>query len=211
MKNANAFRKKIHEFRVTGSTNEEAIRRAKEGGEEGEVFIADRQTAGRGRMGRPWESPAGKTLAVSILLRPELTVEQATGLTLVSAVALHQALLDVLPAPTHQKLKIKEPNDLYFGSRKLAGILTESSSSGPRLQWAVVGLGVNLNACADDFSPEIRAHATSLQIETGRNFDRDEILNRLLEHLEKNYRSFCRDGLASFAGYCRDYRWEIPS
>src|SRR3989338_5197375 len=121
---------KIHRFSITTSTNDEAIRRAKEGSnfEDGEVFIANRQTAGRGRMGRVWESPeestGGKNLYISFLLKPVLTPTLVSSLTLVAGASVHETLTSFLPGPLQEELKIKWPNDIYWGDKKIAGILS---------------------------------------------------------------------------------------
>ncbi len=139
------------------STNEEAARRARDGAPDGTVVWARRQTAGRGRHGRHWESPDGN-LYCSILLRPDVTPGEAAQLTFVAALALGRALDGILPADA--KLTFKWPNDVLLGGRKVAGILLESSGSRDgRLDWLVVGCGLNVN-----HFPEHAAYpATSLR------------------------------------------------
>ena len=181
--------KKIHRFPVTTSTNDEAIRRAKEGGEEGEIFVAEKQTAGRGRMGRNWESAEGKNLTISFLLRPKLSTARANLLTLVAGAALFDAIAPLAPKSS---LKIKWPNDLYLNDKKMAGVLTESESRGDQLQWVVCGIGIDLNTDPKDFSPEVRKIATSLKIATGKEVNRAEVTDRLIEAFEQRYLQFCK-------------------
>jgi len=187
------FGKKFHHYEVIDSTNAEALRRAKEGGEEGEVFIADRQTAGRGRMGRSWESPAGKNIYISFLLKPKLAPPKAPLLTLVAGEAVFETLFPLLPPPLKSRFRIKRPNDLYLKDKKVAGILTEAGSSRGEIDWVVVGIGINVNADPDDFSPEIQETATSLKIATGKEIDREPIISALVEAFEKRYFRFCED------------------
>lgn len=199
---------KIHRFTLTTSTNDEAIRRANEGGEEGEVFIADRQTAGRGRMGRSWESPAGKNLYLSILLKPSLAPDKIPPITLVAGAAVRETLISLVPDKAGEQLKIKPPNDVYWDNKKIAGILAESAVKGGKVAWVVCGIGINLNADPSDFSPDVRQTATSFKIATERVADRDEVATRLIESFRKRYAEFCREGPAETVAYCDRYSYE---
>ncbi|HSA60549.1 MAG TPA: biotin--[acetyl-CoA-carboxylase] ligase [bacterium] len=204
----------IHRFEQTASTNDLAVAGAREGGAEGEVFVSESQTAGRGRLGRRWESPRGKNLYVSILLRPACPPAQAALLTLVAGTAVHDLLADLLPGA--DRLKIKWPNDLYWGDKKVAGILTEMESQGNRLKWVVVGIGVDLNADPEDFSPEVREKVTSVKMATARAVDRETALNRLLEAFGQRYDEFTREGPSKTISFCeahsylngRHVRWD---
>ncbi len=125
------------------STNSEARRRAEAGEPEGALIVARRQSAGRGRRGRRWESPDGN-LYMSLLLRPEQPIDEAVRLSFVAAVALADALAGLAPA---LRIAHKWPNDLLIGARKCAGLLLESASrSHGRLDWLVIGIGVNLTS-----------------------------------------------------------------
>lgn len=195
----------IHRFETTTSTNDEAIRAAREGAPEGQVFVAERQTKGRGRQGRPWETPPGKNLAVSFLLRPSLSAIEVSRLTLVAGTAVHEALGVVLGTERTSELKIKWPNDVILGGKKVAGILAESVSGGEtkegRIPWVVIGIGIDVNADEEDFSPEVRKGATSLKIACGRAFDRESVFNSLLKAFERRYRVFVREGFAPIRDY----------
>ena len=152
----------LHHFEVIASTNDHARALAEEGAGHGEVVVAEAQTGGRGRRGRPWVSPPGKNAYFSVILRPELPPARAPELTLVGSVAICDALRQAgVPAA------IKWPNDLLVGGRKIAGILTELASDEERVHWAVMGIGVNVNAQVADFPDEVRDLATSLLLERG--------------------------------------------
>ncbi|HMO64625.1 MAG TPA: biotin--[acetyl-CoA-carboxylase] ligase [Verrucomicrobiota bacterium] len=173
----------IQVFKETGSTNDVLDRLARDGVAEGVVVFAERQTQGRGRLGRRWVSPSGKGLWCSVLLRPDLRPSAATQLTIAAAVALHRAVLAV----TGLRAAIKWPNDLLLGGRKCAGILTELSAEPDRVRHLILGLGVNVNLAAADLPRDLRATATSLRLVLGRPVDRPELAARLLAELDKAY------------------------
>lgn len=177
---------------VTDSTNRVAMEMAENGALHGTVVVADAQTAGRGRMGRRWESPAGKNLYVSLLLRPSVPTVDAPSLALVAGVALADAVEAVgVPAA------LKWPNDLYCGGRKAAGILAEMASDADGVRHVVVGVGLNVNMEEVDFPPDLRGTATSLRILAGRMFRRVDVLARLLDAFGARYAEFLRGGFAS--------------
>ena len=153
----------LHWFEELGSTNDRARELAEEGAEHGEVVIAEAQTAGRGRRGRAWLSPPRKNLYFSIVLRPELPPARAPELTLVASVAICEALRQAGVAAG-----IKWPNDLLASGRKIGGILTELAAEPDRVSWAVLGVGLNVNARPEDFPEAMRAEATSVLIERGQ-------------------------------------------
>lgn len=199
----------IHRFETTTSTNDEAIRAAREGAPEGQVFVADLQTAGRGRAGRRWETPPGKNLAVSFLLRPSLPAAEASRLTLVAGAAIHETLSALLDPPLAPELKIKWPNDVILGGKKVAGILAESASGGEtkegRIPWVVLGIGIDVNADEEDFSPEVRKGATSLKLACGHTFDRESVFDSLLKAFERRYRAFGQEGFAPIRDYVQTH------
>jgi BirA family biotin operon repressor/biotin-[acetyl-CoA-carboxylase] ligase len=153
----------LHWYEELGSTNDRAKELADEGAEHGAVVIAESQTAGRGRRGRTWASPARKNLYFSVILRPELPPARAAELTLVGSIAICDALRQA-----GVYAGIKWPNDLLASGRKIAGILTELAAEPDRVHWVVLGAGVNVNARAEDFPEELRAEATSVLIERGQ-------------------------------------------
>ena len=169
----------VHWFEEVASTNDLARELADEGAEHGEVVIAESQTAGRGRRGRSWASPPGRNLYVSVVLRPELPPSRAAELTLLTSVAVCQAVREAgVPAA------IKWPNDVLVRGRKLAGVLTEMAADPEQVQWVVVGAGVNVNATAEDFPDELRDAATSLRIERGEPVPRALFAAAVLTALE---------------------------
>lgn len=182
-------------FESVESTMDAVADRARAGDPEGTVIVAETQTAGRGRRGRSWDSPTRLNLYFSVLLRPRLAPHEVGPVTLVVGVALARAVAEVT---SHRPL-IKWPNDLYFGSRKVAGILTELSAEMDRVHHVVVGVGLNVNAAAADFATELEGRATSLSIESGGgSFDRARVLATFLNHLEPAYDLFVAAGLGPF-------------
>jgi BirA family biotin operon repressor/biotin-[acetyl-CoA-carboxylase] ligase len=182
----------LHWFEEVGSTNDIAKRLADDGAVHGEVVIAEAQTAGRGRRGRAWVSPAGRNLTLSIILRPDLPPSRAPELTLVASVALCQAVRQVgVPAG------IKWPNDLLSRGRKLAGVLTELAADPDRVQWVVLGIGVNVNVRAEEFPEELRDIATSLAVERGEPVPRALFAAAVLSSLEEWLDRHAEDGFPS--------------
>ncbi len=165
----------------TSSTNDVAREQASKGAKAGFLVAAARQTKGRGRLGRSWESPPERGLYVSLLLRPSLSVAQAGQLTILSSVAM----VDAIEAVSCLRPQIKWPNDLMIGGRKLAGLLIETEPKGSRLAFAVIGMGINVRHDAEDFSPEVRSLATSLYLATGHLYRRADLLVALLHAFEK--------------------------
>jgi len=158
-----------------------AREQARKGVRSGFLVAASRQTAGRGRWGRNWESPPDRGLYVSILLRPDLPMTEAGKLTVLSSVAT----VDAVETVSGLRPQIKWPNDLMAGGRKLAGLLIETEPKGGRLAFAVIGIGLNVRQEAGDFSPEVRGLATSLYLATGQLYRRADLLVALLQAVER--------------------------
>jgi BirA family biotin operon repressor/biotin-[acetyl-CoA-carboxylase] ligase len=172
--------REIHHFETTTSTNAEAWRLAsEEGAINGEVVIAEHQTAGRGRRGRTWVSPSGTNLYLSAVLRPEIPPARAAEITLLAAVALAETLREAGAPAT-----IKWPNDVQINGRKVAGILTELSADVDRVHFIVLGIGVNLNVGQGDFPPDVAELATSLMAARGQSVPRALFTAALLTSLE---------------------------
>jgi BirA family biotin operon repressor/biotin-[acetyl-CoA-carboxylase] ligase len=180
---------------VTDSTNRVAMEMAENGARHGTVVVADAQTAGRGRMGRRWVSPAGRNLYVSLLLRPPVPAADATRLALVAGVALADAV-EAMGVPA----ALKWPNDLFCGGRKAAGILAEMASDPGGVRHVVIGVGLNVNMEEGDFPDDLRGSATSLRICAGRAFRRADVLARLLDAFVARYAEFLGGGFASLRG-----------
>jgi BirA family biotin operon repressor/biotin-[acetyl-CoA-carboxylase] ligase len=167
------------------STNDVAASMAMRGAAEGTVVVADMQTAGRGRLGRSWESPPGAGLYVSVVLRPAAA---ALGLITIAAGA---AVAEGIESATGLRPAVKWPNDVYAAARKLAGILAEAGTSGAVVQHVVVGIGVNVMPAR--WPPAIAARATSLETEAGRAVDRGWVFAECLAALAARYRDL-REG-----------------
>jgi BirA family biotin operon repressor/biotin-[acetyl-CoA-carboxylase] ligase len=170
----------------TGSTNTEALRLALEGTPEGTVVVADAQTEGRGRLDRTWESPPSKNLYLSVVLRPDIPAVSASLVPLMTGVAV----ADVVSQHCPGRVRLKWPNDVLVGGKKICGMLTEMRTRGDRVEFLIVGIGLNVNMRKLDFPPGLRDTATSLQIETDCELDRLDVAVRLFEALERWYRIF---------------------
>jgi len=178
----------IRVFKETTSTNDVIEKLARDGVAEGVVAFAESQTLGRGRLGRRWFSPAGKGLWFSVLLRPKLTPQQTTQITVSASVALARAVETV----TGLSPKIKWPNDLLVNGRKVAGILTELAAEQDVVRHVVVGIGIDVNIEPHRFPPELKQTATSLSIEAGHVIDRAELGARILRELDDVYSRIMR-------------------
>lgn len=168
-------------FEETDSTNEQASKMGESGALGGLAIFAERQTAGRGRFGRRWDSASHRGLWFSLLLRPPLPMVHWPRLTTWAAAAM----ADAIEQTTGLAVQIKWPNDLQSHGRKLAGILIETGSDRAGNYFAVVGIGVNVNHSLEDFPEELRETATSLQIETRRTIDRSALAVAILRTFHK--------------------------
>ena len=186
------FSGNIYHFDQTESTNSLALTAAKtsehheDSGPEGVLFVAEEQTAGRGRGGHSWYSEKGTGIYCSFLIRPPMSPAEALWLSLISGVAVQDAVKEV----TGLQADIRWPNDLLINEKKFAGILTEMSSEPTRVNHAVVGVGINVNQ--KDFPPELRAVATSLRNEAGKEFSRLELAGAVVRAIDREYRALLR-------------------
>jgi len=179
-------------LKETDSTNLQASRLGDEGAAEGLVVIADRQTAGKGRMGRRWESPENVNLYLSVLLRPGILPFEAPKLTFLSAVAVCRAIrrsCGLQPV-------VKWPNDVLLNGAKVAGLLNEMSSETDRVNYVVLGIGVNLNMQKEQFPEDLRYPATSLALESGTIVSRLDFTRNLLEEIDDLYVTYLEQGSA---------------
>lgn len=174
------------------STNLWAKELAKQGMPAGTVCVADAQTAGVGRRGRSWASEGGHSIYMSILLRPEIMPANASMLTLVAGLSAAQVCRKLLCEKNGEEsflnAQIKWPNDVVISGRKVCGILTEMGMNGSDIDYVVVGIGINVNA--NHFPNEVQNVATSLMLESGKNYDRQEILEAVLNQFSINYNAF---------------------
>jgi len=183
-------------FEETDSTNLRARQLGDEGQPEGVVVIADRQTAGKGRLGRKWASPPGVNLYTSVLLRPPILPFDGPQLTFISAVAVARAIRDLgglQPA-------VKWPNDILLGGKKVAGLLNEMNAETEGVRYIVLGIGVNLNMAADQFPADLRYPATSAALEKGEPVSRLAFARSLYRHLDQLYLTYLEQGFAPVIG-----------
>ncbi len=173
---------------ITGSTNADVRKLAEDGAGNGLLVFADAQTAGKGRRGREWDSPKGTNLYFSVLLKPQFEPYKASMITLVAAYSVARAIRENIGLDA----KIKWPNDIVIGKKKVCGILTEMSMERDYIHHIVVGVGVNVNE--DIFPEEIEGMATSLKIEKGSLVQRAPLLSNILSEFEKNYLAFLKAG-----------------
>jgi BirA family transcriptional regulator, biotin operon repressor / biotin---[acetyl-CoA-carboxylase] ligase len=173
------FRDKLHFFPDIHSTNTHAMTEGEGGAPDGSVYFADEQTAGRGRGTHQWSSPPGSGLYVSALLRPAIAPADVLWLSLAAGLAVREAIEQV----TSLECDLRWPNDLLLGSRKFCGILTELNAEVTRVRYVVIGIGINVHQ--PRFPEELGELATSLQIETGRDWPRQDLLTALLQSLHR--------------------------
>ena len=186
---------------VLESTNLTAREMADRGIPHGLVVVADRQTGGRGRNGRAWLSPAGVNLYFSMLLRPSCPPGIVPQIAILTALAERRALVQLLPS---LEVQVKWPNDVLVRGGKLSGILCSMSCQGTRTDYAIVGVGLNVNALAADFAPDVRTKATSLRLLTGRSFPRGKVLALLLNQFEAIYQEWL--AVASLTPFLAEWR-----
>lgn len=176
-------------YDVTDSTNQRIKQAGDEGAPHGTLAVADRQTAGRGRRGRTWESPAGSSIYMSILLRPDVAPNKASMLTLVMALSVAEGIRECVGSGEDvPELQIKWPNDIIINGKKLVGILTEMSAQVDYINHVTVGVGINVNMT--EFPEEIADTATSLRLECGHTVKRAPLIAAVMERLEENYEIF---------------------
>ncbi|MGN1116263.1 MAG: biotin--[acetyl-CoA-carboxylase] ligase [Candidatus Ornithomonoglobus sp.] len=176
---------------VIDSTNEEAKRCSAM--PDGSLFIADVQSAGKGRLGRSWESPKGLGVWMSLLLKPDIPPQDISQITLIAGIAICRVL--------GNGSGIKWPNDIVIGSRKVCGILTEMSAEIDRVNYVICGIGINVNTV--EFPAELQDKATSLFIETGKAYSRSELVSAIMNEFEPLYKIFQKEG---FSPLLEEYR-----
>lgn len=163
---------------------------ASKGAAEGTIVIAERQNGGKGRLGRPWHSPKGTGIWMSLIVRPKIPLSKAPQLTLLTAVALAKAIQVALG----MKVQIKWPNDLLYQGKKFCGILTELNAESDRINYLVIGIGINVNTVESDFPEELREIATSLRIASGKEIKRAALLQSFCQEFEAEYIHYLSHG-----------------
>ncbi|MFC1624326.1 biotin--[acetyl-CoA-carboxylase] ligase [Candidatus Omnitrophota bacterium] len=174
--------KRIHSYKEVASTNDIANKLATEGEKEGTVVIAEYQTKGRGRLGRKWVSPGGKGAYLSVILKPDILPREVSILTLLSALSVARVIRETLNLPA----SIKWPNDILINKHKVCGILTELNGETDKVNFVIVGIGININT-KRELLPE---EGTSLSVEKGREISRLEFVKSLFRKLDKYYKIF---------------------
>ncbi|WP_246218178.1 biotin--[acetyl-CoA-carboxylase] ligase [Litoribacterium kuwaitense] len=184
------FGQHLYVYQALPSTQTKLHELAQQGAKEGTAVICDQQTNGRGRLQRSWYGGEGGNIAVSMLLRPNIPLQQATQLTLVMAVACAEAIEEVAGV----YCQIKWPNDLLLNGKKLAGILTETVAEPDQVVAAIVGIGINVNQSCKEWPLELSEKATSLFCEEGKRFDRNALLQQLFLEVERLYKLYKKEG-----------------
>lgn len=184
-------------YKQLDSTNIKIAELAKEGAREMTVVVAQKQTAGKGRRGRSWESPSGENIYMSVLLRPEFSTDKAPMITLVMAYCVAKTLQTL----GFMDVQIKWPNDLILNGKKICGILTEMKLEGTDVEHVIVGVGINVNA--EKFSDELAEKATSLYLESGKKIEKKDLISNLIAKFEAAYHQFAH--LQNLSFICEEY------
>lgn len=191
-------------YHETDSTNTRAKQAAEDGEKSGTLFITECQTGGRGRRGRTWESPAGSGIWMSLLLRPEIKPFDASMLTIVAAMGMKDAIEEIIGGGTGQggiHCKIKWPNDIVLGDRKICGMLTEMSAETDWINYVVIGIGVNVNTT--EFDDSIKDTASSILLQTGSSVKRSDVVVAFARHFSRYYDEFLKK--CNLSGLADDY------
>lgn len=178
----------VYFYESVGSSNVQARQLAEEGAAHGALVVADMQTAGRGRRGRSWSSPAGANVYFTIILRPDFAPDRASMLTLVMA----HAVAEGIARETGLETGIKWPNDIVIDGRKVCGILTEMSVEQDYIRHVVIGVGINVRE--QDFTPEIAEKAICLDVACDRRVNRSRLLAEVIKAFEEDYEAFDKAG-----------------
>ncbi|PWU68660.1 biotin--[acetyl-CoA-carboxylase] ligase [Gracilibacillus dipsosauri] len=172
------------------STQDYAHRLARKNAEHGTVVITNKQKKGRGRMNRSWESNHPEGIWISILLRPDTPPHHASQMTLFTAVSIVESLRLI----TNADIQIKWPNDLYLNGKKICGILTEMQAELDQIDYLIIGFGINVNQTLATFPEDLKNKSTSLSIETGKEWNRKELIQIILENFEDHYHHYLENG-----------------
>jgi BirA family transcriptional regulator, biotin operon repressor / biotin---[acetyl-CoA-carboxylase] ligase len=186
------FGQHIHYYSTIDSTQNKCQELAKAGAPEGTLVIADEQVGGKGRLGRVWHAPAGKNISMSLLIRPQLELDQCPQITLLAAVAIVETIKElykISPA-------IKWPNDVLIEGKKICGILTELNAEADHINWLIIGMGINVNTEQHEFPLGVSEIATSIAIEKGEKVRRVPFIQGVLQKLEELCDLYVTEGFA---------------
>jgi len=187
--------RKIYSYKEIASTNDTAYNLAMHGEKQGSVVIAESQTSGRGRMGRIWLSPKSKGAYLSVILRPDILPKEVAGITLLSALSVARAVSEM----TNLAAFIKWPNDVLINNQKICGILTEMNAETDKINFVIIGIGININT-KKEILPK---GATSVAEELGMEVSRIEIVRGIFKNLDKYYRLF---NSGNIEGIIKEYK-----
>lgn len=180
----------IHYEDSVDSTQKIAVRLSVNGVPEGTAVIAEEQLVGRGRMDRRWHSPKYTGIWMSLILRPTIPIYKTPQLTLITAVAIVQAIEEM----TNLKPQIKWPNDILMNGKKVTGILTELQAEADKVSSIIIGIGINVNQKTEDYPPELQDIATSLLIEQGEPVNRAALIRAVFTRMEQLYFLYLEKG-----------------
>jgi len=186
------FASDLNHFYKIGSTNTAAMAAAADGASEGSVFLAEEQTAGRGRGANSWQSPRSTGIYCSVILRPDLAPSDVLALSLAAGLAVQSSIQQI---DARVQIDLKWPNDVLLNGKKVCGILTEMNAEATRVRYIVVGIGINVNQAS--FPKELLA--TSLRLATGSEWSRVELVGALLKSLDREYRHLTGNATAKEA------------
>lgn len=189
---------------TTTSTQTDAHELVKLGAPDGTVIIAREQTAGRGRGNRKWQSLKDKTIAMSIILYPDILPHIAPQMTLMAATVISETLEKVI----NVRPEIKWPNDVLFNGKKFVGILTEMSAENKDIDYIVVGIGINVNNQLEDLPQNTNYPTTSLALETNQIWDIASLIQQILRHFEQAYLTFLQEGFQPFKEVWESYMYK---
>lgn len=204
--NTNSFGHSIDYFPTIDSTQKPAKENASKGAPEGYLVIAENQHRGRGRQGRNWQSGQGN-IAMSMILRPSIPPSEAPHIPLLAGVATVKAIRDL----TDLQPWLKWPNDIMIQDKKLAGILIELSAEMDRINYLILGLGLNVNNDLTSFTPELRAQTTSISLELGKSCSRKSLVRDILEELEDYYHLYLEKGFPPIKDHWKELNKTINS
>lgn len=185
--NTNTIGRDIEYFKTIDSTNTYAKKVAKDSAE-GKIIVSEEQTEGKGRLGRYWKSENKNGLYFSIILKPKLSPENISRLTLIGAAAVYLGLKEM-----NIETKIKWPNDILINNKKICGILTEMSGEIGRIDYIIMGIGINVNNDVDNFDNELKIKGSSLKIELNREIDRKRLFGNIINNFEELYYQFIEE------------------
>lgn len=182
--------KELFCFNEVSSTNDFALKLTEKGIKEGSLIIAEKQTTGRGRLGRSWFSPPYLGLWFSVVLKPKINPHHSSKITFLGGLSVVDAIISL----TGLKTVLKWPNDVFYKDKKLAGILTEMKAEMDIIDYLVIGIGINVNFAIEDFASGLKNTATSLKIELKEKISRLKLLKLILKNIECYYELFKEEG-----------------